>query len=177
MGELTYDFCSKQPANSPGTARMGPRSVMWLRHNTLRPRQDGRHFPDDTFKCIFFNENVWISLKNSLKFVPKVHIINILALVQIMAWPRPGDKPSSEPMMFSLLTHICITQPQWVILYISWWCLFFNMLTTWILTLISIWVFILEYEPCSDCFITCCNWRAFHRDTQIGCYTTDIGLL
>ena len=39
---------------------------------------------------------------------------NILALVQIMAWRRPGDKPLSEPMMFSLLTHICVTRPQWV---------------------------------------------------------------
>ena len=27
--------------------------------NTLKPRQNGRHFPDDIFKCIFFNENVW----------------------------------------------------------------------------------------------------------------------
>ena len=26
--------------------------------NTLRSRQNGRHFADDTFKCIFFNENV-----------------------------------------------------------------------------------------------------------------------
>ena len=26
--------------------------------NTLRPRQDGCHFPDDIFKCIFLNENV-----------------------------------------------------------------------------------------------------------------------
>ena len=26
--------------------------------NTLRPRQNGRHFPDDVFKCIFLNENV-----------------------------------------------------------------------------------------------------------------------
>ena len=26
--------------------------------NTLRPRQDGRQFPDDIFKCIFLNENV-----------------------------------------------------------------------------------------------------------------------
>ena len=26
--------------------------------NTLRPRQDGRHFPNDIFKCIFFNQNV-----------------------------------------------------------------------------------------------------------------------
>ena len=31
-----------------------------------------------------------------------------------MAWRRPGDKPLSEPMMVSLLTHICITRPQWV---------------------------------------------------------------
>ena len=27
---------------------------------------------------------------------------------------RPGDKPLSEPMMVSLLTHICVTRPQWV---------------------------------------------------------------
>ena len=26
--------------------------------NTLRPRPDGSHFPDDIFKCIFLNENV-----------------------------------------------------------------------------------------------------------------------
>ena len=26
--------------------------------NTLRPRQDGRYYPDDTSKCIFLNENV-----------------------------------------------------------------------------------------------------------------------
>ena len=64
--------------------------------NTLRLRQNGRYFADDTFKCIFFNENAWISLKISLKFVPKVQINNIPALIQIMAWRRPGDKPLSE---------------------------------------------------------------------------------
>ena len=31
-----------------------------------------------------------------------------------MAWHRRGDKPLSEPMMISLLTHICVTRPQWV---------------------------------------------------------------
>ena len=31
-----------------------------------------------------------------------------------MAWRRPGDKPLSEPMLVSLLTHICFTRPQWV---------------------------------------------------------------
>ena len=82
--------------------------------NTLRPRQDGRHFPDDILKWIFLNENLLISIKISLKFVPMGPISNIPALVQIMAWRRPGDKPLSEPMMVSSPTHICITRPQWV---------------------------------------------------------------
>ena len=38
------------------------------RSNILRPRQNGRHFPDDNFKCIFFNENIRISIKIWLKF-------------------------------------------------------------------------------------------------------------
>ena len=82
--------------------------------NSLRPRQNGRRFADDTFKRIFLNENVRISINISLKFVPKVPINNIPALVQILAWRRSGDKPLSEPMMVNLLTHICITRPQWV---------------------------------------------------------------
>ena len=82
--------------------------------NTLRPRKNGRHLPDDIFKCIFLNENVWILLKISLKFVPKVPINNIPALVLIMAWRRPGDKPLSEAILVSSLTHICVTRPQWV---------------------------------------------------------------
>ena len=64
-------------------------------------------FPEDIFEEIFLNENVWISIKISLKFVPQGPIDNIQELVQIRAWCRPGDKPLSEPMMVSLLTHIC----------------------------------------------------------------------
>ena len=87
--------------------------IEWLGTiNTLRPRQNGRHFPDDVFKCIFLNENVRISIEISLKFLLKGPINNILALVQIMAWRRSGDKPLSEPMMVSLPTHICVTRPQ-----------------------------------------------------------------
>ena len=59
-----------------------------------RPRQNGRHFADDIFKHIFLNKNVSISIKISLKFVPKGLMNNIPSLVQIMAWRRPGDKPS-----------------------------------------------------------------------------------
>ena len=53
-------------------------------------------FPDDIFKCIFLNENVWILIKISLNFFPKVRISNIPALVQIMAWRWLGNKPLSE---------------------------------------------------------------------------------
>ena len=81
--------------------------------NTLRLRQNGRRFADDTFKRIFLNENVRISIKISLKFVPKGPINNIPALVQILAWRRSGDNPLSEPMMVCLLTHICVARPQW----------------------------------------------------------------
>ena len=82
--------------------------------NSLRARQNDRRFADDTFKRIFLNENVRISIKISLKFVPKDPINNNPALVQIMAWRRSGDKPLSEAMMVSLLTHRCVTRPQWV---------------------------------------------------------------
>ena len=81
--------------------------------NTLRQRWNRCHFADNIFKCIYFNEDVWISIKMSWKFIPKGPINNIPALVQIMAW-WPGDKPLSEPMMIILPIHICVTQPQWI---------------------------------------------------------------
>ena len=50
-------------------------------------------FQNNIFKCTFLSENVWISIRISLKFVPWVPIDNKLALVQIMAWHLTGDKP------------------------------------------------------------------------------------
>ena len=51
---------------------------------------------------------------NSLKFVPKIPINTVIALVQIMTWRRPGDKPLSEQMLVCLSPHIYGTWPQWV---------------------------------------------------------------
>ena len=48
-------------------------------------------------------------------------INNIPALVQIMAWRRPGDKPLSEPMLIFVPTHICVTRPQGVKLIRAGW--------------------------------------------------------
>ena len=82
--------------------------------NTLRLRQNCRHFSDNILKCLFLNENGWIPLQISLKFVPKVRINSVPALVQIMAWCRQGGKPLTKPMISCHLMHIWVTWPQWV---------------------------------------------------------------
>ena len=54
----------------------------------------GRHFPDNIFKWIFLNENVWISFRISLKFVPMSPINNTPALAptrpQAIIWINDG---------------------------------------------------------------------------------------
>ena len=47
----------------------------------------------------FFNENLLILIKISLKIVPKGPINNTPALFQVIAWWRLDGKPLSEPMM------------------------------------------------------------------------------
>ena len=124
--------------NALGLVQTVPPTNPWLRArdwdarvlanipvNTLRPRQNGHHFADDTVKFIFVNENVKMSIKISLKFVPWCPINNIPALIQTMTWRRPGDKPLFEAMMVISPTHICVTRPQWVnnrcnYVYIPW---------------------------------------------------------
>ena len=54
-----------------GVDPSGPRPI-----TTVMPRQNCRHFVDDILKCIFANENIWILIKISLKFVTKFQINN-----------------------------------------------------------------------------------------------------
>ena len=98
-GEIPIHFCA---------------IISWQAFNTLRPRQMAA-ISQTTFSSAFcLKKTFWIPIEISMEFVPKSQINNIPALVQIMAWRRPDDKPLSEPMMVSLLTHICVTWPQWV---------------------------------------------------------------
>ena len=67
-------------------------------------------------KTAFPNAFYWVKL---FDFLLKCHWslfpwFQLTAWVQVMAWRRSGDKPLSERMMVSLLTHICVTRPQWV---------------------------------------------------------------
>ena len=58
----------------------------WVK--TFRPEQNCQHFADVIFKCVFLDEAVWISIKISLKFVPKCMkwvTDNNSASVQVMA--------------------------------------------------------------------------------------------
>ena len=93
--------------------------------DTLKARQNGHHFPDDIFKCVLLNEKVWFFYQDFtvFKFVPKGQIDNIPALVQIMVWRRPGDKPLSEPILVSLPAHICVTRPQWLTMHVAALCI------------------------------------------------------
>ena len=45
------------------------------------PGQNGRHFADDVFRCIFVTEKYCILIENSLKLIPKGPIDNKPALV------------------------------------------------------------------------------------------------
>ena len=54
---------------------------------------------NNIFKCIYLNENDRIPIQIPLKFVLSSPIGNKLALVQVMAWRRSGNKPLSESMM------------------------------------------------------------------------------
>ena len=54
---------------------------------------------NDIFECILLNENDIITIRISLKFVPRSLIDNMPAVVWVMAWHRIGDKPLPEAMM------------------------------------------------------------------------------
>ena len=61
--------------------------------------QNGCHFAEDIFKCIFMDESFCIWIKISLKFDATGPIDNKSALFQIMAWHWTGNKPLPEPVL------------------------------------------------------------------------------
>ena len=88
------------------------------RTDTLRPRQNGRHFIGDIFKRIFLNENLCFSNVISLQYVPcglnqtarnifqwnyiwKLDrlIDNQSALFATKTWRRTDENPLPQPMI------------------------------------------------------------------------------
>ena len=70
--------------------------MLWLEHHwhhnvslgyselTHLSRQNGHNFADDTFRCIFVNENIYILIDISLKLVPEGPIDNKSVLVYVI---------------------------------------------------------------------------------------------
>ena len=75
---------------------------------TLKLRQNVHHFADYIFKCIFFNENIWILITILQKFVAKDPIDNMPSVVWVIAWCWTGNKPISKPVMAQFNnTYMC----------------------------------------------------------------------
>ena len=91
LGDMPHYRTRMGSRKGPGTSR--------YRLNSASPGQNGHHFADDIFKCIFMNGKCCILIRISLKIVHRGPIDNNSALVQIMAWRRTGDKLLSEPML------------------------------------------------------------------------------
>ena len=72
----------------------------------------GRDQKDAISQTTFSSAFYWMKMYELQQKIPKGPVNNILALVQIMAWRCPGDKPLSEPMLVSLPTYICVTRAQ-----------------------------------------------------------------
>ena len=67
--------------------------------NSSPPGQNGHHCVDNIFDCIFLNGKDRIQIQLSMKYVPRSQIDKKLALVQVIACCRTGNKPLPEPMM------------------------------------------------------------------------------
>ena len=103
-----------------------------LSHGWQRMRKDclsdiniWTHWGRDNMSAIsqttFSNAFIWMKMYEfllNLKFYWSLFLRTQLTISSIGSdngsRRRPGDKPLSEPMMVSLLTHICVTRPRWV---------------------------------------------------------------
>ena len=95
-------FCELNPSSSIvrlDRIRHDTSRSMSILINILRLRQNGRHFADEIFKCIFWNKTLWNWNDISMKCVPQGIIYNRSSLIQIMALYRTGDKPLFEHMI------------------------------------------------------------------------------
>ena len=64
--------------------------------NTLRLRQNGQYFTDNTFKCVFLDENIWIVITEPMMVSSLMHIC-----VTRHQWFNPNKQRS--PMSFRSL--------------------------------------------------------------------------
>ena len=81
--------------------------------DTLRPRPNGQYFVDDIFKGISWNENVWIVVDISLKFIREGPTDNKSSLVRKMTRHRQVSGHYLNQWWSRLPMGICVAQPRY----------------------------------------------------------------
>ena len=75
----------------------------------IEAKINDHHLPDNVFKCIFLNENIWISIKTSLIFFPKGAVIKYHHMVSAyIPWyftRQSAGKPGPRRGVVSMLGH------------------------------------------------------------------------
>ena len=109
-GSGLVPWSGNKPLHEPWlTQNYGTTKPKWV--STLRPEQNGQHFADNIFECIFLNKNFGVLIWISLKLVAKCLIYNKSASVQVMTGCQAGAKPLLDAMYTKLHD---VTGPQWV---------------------------------------------------------------
>ena len=150
---------------------------------TLRPRQNGRHFADDIFTCVFLNENIWMQINISLKFLIKCQINNIPQLLQIMTCRRPGARPLFYWRIYASLG----TNELWK--FSMWYKRLLDSLNTFIsdmcprslaeAIIYEIRIYSISQEICTRfcCLLLCCGYAIVHNEFTWNIYPYSSGLL
>ena len=121
--DMVTIYTNAHNSQSPEQCQMHFRHAIttaFTHHEPLTLTHWGRDKMDAISQTTYSNAFSWMKIgvfwwKFHWNLFPMQGPINhIPALVQIMAWRLRGDKPLSEPMLVSLLTHIYVTWPQWV---------------------------------------------------------------
>ena len=86
--------------------------TLWF--NTLRPKQNLRHFVDDIFKFILLNKNCYILIQISLKCVFKGPLTNISSLVNTLR-PRQNGRHFAD----DIFKCIFLNENVWIPIKIS----------------------------------------------------------
>ena len=94
-----------------------------------------------------------------------------------MAWWQPSNKPLSEPIIVSLLTHICVTRPQWVNdEFEKKWLLFVKGIDIpWIISVLVIrWRYIYKIGNGNCHYLNNMSMKAHHLDEYMNSYTSNM---
>ena len=88
-------------------------SYVWTL-NSLRPRQNGRHYADDNFKCIFLNENYEFWIRFHRIMFPRVQLAINKHWFRQWLGVEQGTSHCLNQWWNVIPMHICITWLQWV---------------------------------------------------------------